>query len=48
MASLEFANQLAGFAALINGLILWPMMRAIQAAVVVIRQDLKTLMKDDK
>lgn len=33
----------AGFAALVNGLILWPVVRSLQASVAAVREDVKSI-----
>lgn len=33
MAALDVANNVAGVAALVNGLVLWPIVRSLQKAV---------------
>lgn len=33
----------AGFAALVNGLILWPVVRSLQASVAALREDVKAM-----
>jgi hypothetical protein len=39
---LEDANNLAGAAALVNGLILWPIVRSLQRAVAELKQERET------
>lgn len=37
--AMDIANDLAGAAALVNGLILWPIVRSLQRAVVELKSD---------
>lgn len=39
MNSLEVANNLSGVAALVNGLVLWPIVRSMQKAVAELKAD---------
>jgi hypothetical protein len=41
MSSLEVANNLSGVAALVNGLVLWPIVRAMQKAIEELKADRK-------
>lgn len=43
LPSLSDLDGFAGFAALVNGLILWPVVRSLQASVAALREDVKAM-----